>query len=232
MSSETKSPPKPKKIKENNFFLDFVRFTGCIPALLWTRPKVHYMGDKKKSRPKKGVLIASNHVTFIDPIALYCVFWYRRVHFLATKDLYKNRWFGWMLTAVGCIQVDKENFSMMSLHETVDRLKAGKAILIFPEGQVNNGQQETLSFKSGTVLMAKLGNVPVLPIHIVRPEKRFSRYHVVIGEPVDVAGMCSRFPTVEELQKVSDHLRDQELLLKSYYEEKLNKKRGNKHDNT
>ena len=214
-------------MKHSNFFLDFVRVTGCIPALIWMRPKVHYVGDKKKCKPKKGVLIASNHVTFFDPITLYCVFWYRRVHFLATKDLYKNRFFGWMLTTVGCIQVDKDNFSMVSLHETVDRLKAGNAILIFPEGQVNR-QKETLSFKSGSVLMAKLSGVPILPVHIVKPATKLSRYHIVVGEPVDVANMCSRFPTVEELQKVSDHLRDQEQLLKSYYEENiLNKKRGN-----
>ena len=227
MSSETKSPKKPKKIKYNNFLLDFVRVTGCIPALLWIRPKIHYVGDKKKSKLKDGVLIASNHVTFFDPIALYCAFWYRRVHFLATKDLYKNKFFGWMLTTVGCIQVDKDNFSMASLHETIDRLKDGKAILIFPEGQVND-QEDTLSFKSGSVLMAKLGNVPILPVCIVKPQKRFSCFHIVIGEPVDVASMCSRFPSVEELQKVSDHLREQEELLKSYYEENISKKkRGN-----
>ena len=76
--------------------------------------------------------------------------------------------------------------------------------------------------------MAKLGNVPILPVHIVRPPKALSRYHIVIGEPVDVANMCSRFPSVEELQKVSDHLREREELLKSYYEENISKKkRGN-----
>ena len=190
------------------------------------RPKVHYVGDKKTIKPKKGVLIASNHVTFFDPIAMYCAFWYRRVHFLATKDLYKNRFFGWMLTTVGCIQVDKDNFSMASLHETVDRLKSGKAILIFPEGQVNS-KQENLSFKSGSVLMAKLGGVPILPVCIVKSPKKLSRFHIIIGEPVDVASMCSRFPSVEELQKVSDYLREREQELKSYYEDKIKKKRGN-----
>ena len=226
MSSETKSPNKPKKIKHNNFLLDFVRITGCIPALLWIRPKVHYVGDKKQCKQKKGVLIASNHVTFFDPIAMYCAFWYRRVHFLATKDLYKNKFFGWMLTTVGCIQVDKENFSMASLHETVDRLKSGKAILIFPEGQVN-GREEKLSFKSGSVLMAKLGGVPILPVHIVKPPRKLSRFHIVIGEPIDVANMCSRFPSVEELQKISDHLQEREQELRYYYEKNISKKRGN-----
>ena len=225
MSSETKSPNKKKK--KNYFLLDFAKVTGCIPALIWMRPKVHYVGDKKTIKPKNGVLIASNHVTFFDPIAMYCAFWYRRVHFLATKDLYKNKLFGWMLKSVGCIQVDKDNFSMASLHETVDRLKAGKAIMIFPEGTVND-QQEDLSFKSGSVLMAKLGGVPILPVHIVKPPKKLSRFHIVIGEPIDLADKCSRFPSVEELQKVSDYLQERDQALKSYYEENISKKkRGN-----
>ena len=98
--------------------------------------------------------------------------------------------------------------------------------MIFPEGQVN-GQEENLSFKSGSVLMAKLGGVPILPVHIVKPPRKLSRFHIVIGEPIDVANMCSRFPSVEELQKVSDHLQEREQELKYYYEENISKKRGN-----
>ena len=224
MSSATVSTKKNRKIKESKFFLDFVRFTGCIPALIWTRPKIYYVGEKKKCLPKKGVLIASNHVTFIDPIALYCVYWRRRLHFLATKDLYKNDFFSWMITTVGCIQVDKDNFSMASMHEVVDRLKAGKALVIFPEGQVNC-KEEDLSFKPGAALMAKLAGVPIQPIQSVKPTKWYSRYHVLLGEPIDVSQMCSRFPTMEELQKVSDYVRDRELALEEYYNQKVQSKK-------
>lgn len=224
MSSEFVSTKNYRKIKSSAFFLDFVRITGAIPGLLITRPKVLYAGDKKKSRVKKGVLIASNHITFIDPILLYCVFWRRRLNFLATKNLYKNKIFAWMITAVGCIQVDKDDISMRSMHETIDRLKAGKAILIFPEGQVNT-QGEPMKFKSGVALMAKLGNVPIQPIYIAREPQRFARYHVVIGEPVDISQMCGRFPTVDELQKIGDHIRDKELELEQFYQNYRDKKK-------
>lgn len=209
-------------VKYNTFFFDFVRVTGAIPALLWKRPKVYYVGDKKKCLVKGGVLIASNHVSFTDPILLMCVFWRRRLRFLATKDLYKNSLLEFLFSLAGCIQVDKANFSMSSLHETVDNLKDGKALLIFPEGQVNQTEQ-TLSFKSGAVLMAQLSGAPIQPVYIVRVNKWYKRNVVLVGEPIDVRGMCSPFPAVDELQKISDYVRDCEQALKEHYEMLHNK---------
>lgn len=217
MRSTVSSEKKSKTIKESRFFQDFVKITGSLPGLIWMRPKVYYVGEKKKCRIKKGVLIAPNHSSFFDPIMIYCVIWWRRLSFLVTKDLYKNDFFSWMITTVGCIQVDKDNFSIQSMHAVVDRLKAGKAVVIFPEGQVNF-QEQTQAYKSGAVLMAKLSGVPILPVYLVPGRKWYQRRVALIGEPVDVSSMCSRFPTVEELQKVSDHIRQQELSLAEQFE--------------
>lgn len=225
MRSTVSSGKKSKTVKESRFFQDFVKITGSIPGLIWMRPKVYYVGDKKKSLVKKGVLIAPNHSSFFDPIMVYCVFWRRRLNFLVTKDLYKNKLFSWMITTVGCIQVDKENFSIQSMHAVVDRLKAGKAVVIFPEGQVNQTNQAQ-SYKSGAVLMATLSGAPIQPVHIVPGRKWYQRRVALIGEPVDVSGMCSCFPTVDELQTVSDYIKDQETALAEYYQ--AIQKRGNK----
>ncbi len=217
MNSTISSGKKSKPVKENRFFQDFVKITGSIPGLIWMRPKVYYAADRKKCHPKDGIVIAPNHVSFFDPIMVYCVFWRRRLNFLATKDLYKNKLFSWMLTTVGCIQVDKQNFNMRSMHAVVDRLKAGKAIVIYPEGQVNE-QEGTLSYKSGAVLMATLAGVPIQPVYNVPLKKWYRRREAVIGEPIDVGTMCSRFPTVDEMQKISQYLREQELALAEFYE--------------
>lgn len=224
MGSTVSSAKKSKVVKENRFFQDFVKITGSIPGLIWMRPKFYYMGDKKKCKVKGGVLIAANHVTFFDPIMLYCALWWRRLSFLVTKDLYKNKFFAWMITTVGCIQVDKDNFSIQSMHAVVDRLKAGKAVVIFPEGHVHTQDAQTKSYKSGAVLMAKLSGVPIQPIYLVPGRKWYQRRVAVMGEPVDISGMCSRFPTVEELENVTEFIRSRELALEEYFETK--QKRG------
>ena len=126
-------------------------------------------------------------------------------------------------SAAGCIQVDKESFNISTLHDVVDKLKAGKAILIFPEGQVNQTEQ-TLSFKSGAVLMSQLSGVPIQPVFIVRPKKWYRRNVAIVGEPIDIRSMCSPVSSVDELEQISDYIRDCEEKLKQYYVEHVDKR--------
>ena len=213
-SSKPVSPKKPKKI--GNFWYDFVKVTGAIPALIWIRPKVIHVGPKC---PKGGVLISSNHPTFIDPIILLTSFPWRRLYSLATKDLYKTKLHTFMFSRMHCIRVDKTNFSMTTFHEVVDTLKDGKAVVIFPEGQVNqSGGQEIQAFKSGAILMAHRANVPVLPVYIVRREKWYQSQKVIIGEPLDVKAAVGAIPTMEQVNRVCEQLREKELELKRFYE--------------
>ena len=220
MNSNISSKPESGKKRRigSNFFYDFVKITGAIPALIWIRPRVIHMGQKC---PKGGVLISSNHPTFMDPITLLTAFPWRRLHCLVTKDLYKNRLMTFMLERMHCIRVDKDNFSMASFHETVDRLKEGKAVVIFPEGQVNQGDgREVQAFKSGAILMAHRASAPILPVYIVKREKWYCAQRVVIGEPFDVKSAVGPIPSVDKMNAVSEQLREKELELKRYYEEK------------
>ena len=218
MNSNSSSKPASKKRRiGSNFFYDFVKVTGAIPALIWIRPRVIYIGAKC---PKGGVLISSNHPTFVDPITLLTTFPWRRLRCLVTKDLYKNRLMTFMLDRMHCIRVDKDNFSMASFHETVDRLKEGKSVVIFPEGQVNRGDgREVQTFKSGAILMAHRAGVPILPVYIVKREKWYRTQRVVIGEPFDVKSAVGLIPSVDRMNAVSEQLREKELELKRFYEE-------------
>ena len=201
-----------------NFWYDFVKITGLLPGLLMIRPKVIRTAGKC---PRGGVIISSNHPTFLDPIILLASIRERRLHSLATTDLFSNKLKTFMFTQMHCIPVDKNNFSMTTFHEVVDRLKAGKAVVIFPEGQVNRGGgREINAFKSGAILMAHRASTPILPVYIVRREKWYRRQYVVVGEPFDVRAAVGMIPTMEQVERVCDQLREQELALKRFYEEK------------
>lgn len=208
----------------SNFWYDFVKITGAIPGLLWIRPRVIHVGQKC---PKGGVLISSNHPTFLDPIIILTAFPWRRLNSLATKDLYKNsKILTFMFDQMHCIQVDKENFSMATFHEVVDRLKDGKAVVIFPEGRVNpNGGEDIQAFKSGAILMAHRAGAPILPVYIARRKKWYHFQDVIIGEPFDVKKAVGLIPTMEQVDKACAQLRDRELELMRFYEMQKN---GNK----
>jgi len=199
----------------------FVKVTGGIPALLYLRPKVHYIGQKPNT--KGAVMISSNHVDMIDPVLLLCVFWKRRLASLATKDLYKNAFMKWFLPRMHCIQVDKENFSMNAFHEVRDRLTRGEAVMIFPEGQVNGESSSFLAFKSGAVLMAHAGSARVLPVYIEKRKKWYHRSHVVIGEAIDVRSELGERPSMDELSGLNELIKEREERLKEYYHEKVHK---------
>lgn len=200
----------------SNFWYDFVKVTGALPTLLWVRPRIlRPYGNKT---PKGAVLISSNHPTFIDPILVHCAFMWRRLHCLATKDLYSTKVRSFFFKQMHCIIADKKNFSMSSFHEVVNRLKEGKAVVIFPEGQVNQqDSREVMAFKSGAVLMAHKGDAPILPMCIIKREKWYHRQVILVGEPVHIRTLVSEKPSMEEMIRASEYLREKEVELMTYY---------------
>lgn len=226
--SQAPSPSaKTKKRKVGlfyNFCYDFIYVTGAIPALLWLRPKMHYPFGKPS---KKGaLLVLANHHTIIDPILVQMAFPFRRLNSIATKDLFdtpaKSRFF----TALHCIKIDKDNFSLSSFHEIVERLEEKKLVLIFPEGGVHTQSgNEIMTFKSGVVLMAHRSGAPVIPLYVVKRKKWYHRQHMVMGQAVDVKDILGRIPTVESINAVSQTLREKEIELRTYYENNCSKNR-------
>lgn len=219
---------KPRKKPFENFFYDFVKVTGAIPAMLWLRPKVYYPHGNPK--PKGSVLISANHRSLLDPIIVHMAFTRRRLNCLATKDLFNTKLKASFFTKMHCIIVDKENFSLSSFHAVVNNLKAGKAVVIFPEGQVNfDNPDAILAFKSGAVLMAQKAGAPILPVYIARRKKWYHRQRIVVGSPVDIKSLMGAIPSMQEMNTVSETLREKELELREYFEslpiyQKLNSK--------
>ena len=220
-----------KKKHECDFFYTFVKITGAIPSLLWSRQKVYHISDGKQIKRKmvKGrVLICSNHIGFTDPLLLNCVFWYRRVFFLAMQELFNTKLKSFFFNAVKCIPVDRSNFSMGTFHAVTDRLKNDKAVLIFPEGQVNANQNEILAFKSGAVLMATTSNAPLLPVYIVKREKWYHRYVVLVGDHVNFTDVYGDRPSMQNMRDASEILHSKEEELMRYYNEHIAKKQDKK----
>lgn len=225
MSSEKNLKDKKKRKKDNYLLYDFVKVTGALPALCWLRPKKYYPFGKPNL--KGAVLISANHRSLVDPITLLVSFPTRRLNCLATKDLYSSKFMETFFNKMHCIKVDKDNFSMASFHQVVERLKEGRAVAIFPEGQVNTtGGDSLLTFKSGAVLMAHKSGAPLLPVYIAERKKWYQRQRIVVGERIDIKSLVGKIPTIEELNKASELLRDKEIELREYYESIMSKKKN------
>ncbi|MCR4881283.1 MAG: 1-acyl-sn-glycerol-3-phosphate acyltransferase [bacterium] len=112
---------------------------------------------------KGGVLIVGNHSSWIDiPIVVNAV--KRRFWFVSGDFILKNPIMATMLKHLCVIRLSKKN-SKQGIDETVEKLKAGEAVCIFPEGELTK-TGEMQRFRNGVVKIQQSANVPVIPFHI------------------------------------------------------------------
>ena len=105
--------------------------------------------------PKSGVLLCPNHSSNWDPIlvALRLPINYR-LHIMAKEELFQNPLLGWLLRKVGAFPVSRGNNDINAVKQSIQALKDGDNLLIFPEGTtVRNG----IGYLDGLPPQAKAG---------------------------------------------------------------------------
>lgn len=151
--------------------------------------------------PNEGpLLIVSNHQSFYDPIIVGLATHKRQFHALARSTLFGNRFFAGLIQLLNAIPVEQGGSDTRAMRACVESLKAGHALLIFPEGaRTLTGKTER--FETGTWLLIKRAQPTVLPVAIegaynVWPRTRKAphlsgRVGVMIGEPIPAEKLLS-----------------------------------------
>lgn len=205
---QTKSENR-RKFTLKRIPMDLARLV-CVPLLLLYRMKrLTPEGKPYKGRIYGGALLAANHATFADPFLAGVAFWYRRMFFLAAEVVMQGKLRSWLLKGVGAIRIDRNGADIESIRKSVDVLKEGNMLLIFPQGGISKGEQvETL--KSGVVLIALQAGVPIVPMHIRPREHWYSRRVVVIGQPLDPKTYIQKkFPSTADIDRVAQILAEE-----------------------
>ena len=158
--------------------------------------------------PRTGaVIIASNHLSFIDSVFLPLMI-DRRISFLAKSDYYTGKGMkGWFqrtfLTAAGMLPIDRSGgkASEASLQTGLGVLARGEVLGIYPEG-TRSPDGKLYRGRTGVARMILEGAVPVVPVAMIDTEHvmpigrrlpKVRRIGIVIGEPLDF----SRFHGME-----------------------------------
>jgi 1-acyl-sn-glycerol-3-phosphate acyltransferase len=156
--------------------------------------------------PRDGALIvACNHVSLLDPPVLGagCP---RRLHYMAKRQLFNVPLLGPTIHALGAYPVDREGSAAGAIKRSLNVLRAGEAIGIFPEGGRNlRGEAQV---RRGVAYLASLAGAPVVPAAIVGSDaaSRFARIDVVFGRAIVLDR--SRKATRDELAKFTDAVMD------------------------
>jgi 1-acyl-sn-glycerol-3-phosphate acyltransferase len=119
----------------------------------------------RRNIPRRGAaLLIGNHQSFLDPLVIG-VSSPRHLCFLARKTLFRNRFFGTLLSSWNTVPVDQEGVAKEGLKTILEELKQGSAVLVFPEGQRSwDGSLNPL--KPGIQLLIKRSNAPIVPIGV------------------------------------------------------------------
>lgn len=138
----------------------FFEITFLPVARLIYRPRVSGGGFVPRSG---GVLLLSNHVTYIDSFVLYltCP---RRVRFVVLEHYVNIKAIGWFLKLFGAIPI-RPNNAKQAISRTVDALKEGDVVCLFPEGGLTR-TGVTNEFKKGFELIVRKAGCPVIPVYM------------------------------------------------------------------
>ena len=143
--------------------------------------------------PKDGAyIIASNHMSFLDPPILGVSCFPAFLNFIAKQELLDKAFTNWYCRSTHCIFLKRGSGDLGAIKESIRRLKKGKPLAVFPEG----GRSPDGSIQDGLPgvgFIAAKTRVPVIPTYIYGSNKllpkgskkiKAAKVSVIFGEPM------------------------------------------------
>ncbi|MDQ2986739.1 MAG: 1-acyl-sn-glycerol-3-phosphate acyltransferase [Armatimonadota bacterium] len=139
-----------------------------------------------------GVLIVANHLSDCDPAVLgYAL--PRGAHYMAKRELFSIPILSIIIRVLNAFPVDRGSPDRAAIRKTVDLLKAGEAVVVFPEGQLSEtGTLQPLLpgvamivVRSGApvVCVGLTGTARIIPFGSVWPRPAFGGVGLNFGQP-------------------------------------------------
>ena len=155
--------------------------------------------------PKEGgVLFVSNHVSFLDPVIVGSAA-NREIHFMARSTAFDIPGLGKLISMYNAYPVNRGAPDLGALRKTISLLKAGNAVLMFPEG--TRSVDGTLGkARDGACFIADRAGVPTIPVFhsgaermLPRSSRRLRRAKLTVtfGEPLEL--ITGEFETRREM---------------------------------
>jgi 1-acyl-sn-glycerol-3-phosphate acyltransferase len=166
-----------------------------------------------------GVILAINHVSYVDPFAVAHFVWEARrlPRYLAKAELFRLRFGGAILRGTGQIPVYRgSSDAAAALRDAVTNLQAGNLVIIYPEGTITGDPDYwPMAAKTGVARLALATGAPVIPVAQWGAQRLLGRdcrprlrprptLSFLAGPPVDLSGYAGAPPTVPVLREITE----------------------------
>ena len=125
---------------------------------------------REHARVKGGLIVASNHRSFLDPFAIGGALpWRRPMNYVAKVELFERRWQGWLLSRLGAFPIRRGESDEESVETARLVVERGGVVCIFPEGtRIRSGS--LAAPKRGVGRLALQTGAPVIPTAVLGTE--------------------------------------------------------------
>ncbi|MBW2979864.1 1-acyl-sn-glycerol-3-phosphate acyltransferase [Candidatus Woesearchaeota archaeon] len=195
-----------------------VKYTLGPLVKLWTR-KVNGLNNLPKD---KGFIIACNHGSYFDDIALPCTVIpkiNKYIHIYVNSYFFKIFFFRIFLNYGRCIPVDvgkgkPTRTNKKAFKDAINYLKIGEYVGIFPEGH-RSYPDRMRPGKTGVAKLALTAKVPVIPVGIDGSKKilplgafwpRLKRCTINIGKPMYFDGYYGKENNKKVLRLITNKI--------------------------
>jgi len=120
----------------------------------------------KENLPKTNrFIVVSNHIEYSDPVYIKQAFYAYPMAFVAKEELFRYLVVRNLMQGAGCISINRSNTraGLQSILDTVNAIKGGQPMAIFPEG-TRSYQNAMIPFKPGSFKLALKAEADIIPV--------------------------------------------------------------------
>jgi 1-acyl-sn-glycerol-3-phosphate acyltransferase len=194
-------------------------FGWCFFRLMYTVYFRWRIYNSERVPLKGGVILAANHASFLDPPLVGSAL-NRQINYMARASLFRYPGVGWLLRHWNAVPVDRDGGGAAGLKAILERLLAGGAIILFPEGtRTKDGKLQPARSGIGlTVIKSEAVVIPARTFGTFECYNRTIHFHlpkqlaVKYGEPMMFeklraeAKTCSKPRLKQIYQEVADEI--------------------------
>lgn len=141
----------------------------------------------KENITRHNTVYMCNHQSIIDVFILVAHL-PLNTHFIAKKEIFKNKLFSWVLTNIRVFAVDRETTDLKSIKHACNLLKEGNNLMIFPQGtRTDSPKVKAEQMHSGTGMFALKNQSTVVPMMFKEKPAFFKKNVLYIGKPLDLS---------------------------------------------